>query len=76
MVVPRILEELAIDEPSLSEHQFIRFLEYIDAEDPSSTMAFKNAQSYEAMAKREFGNMLPKSGVYFLPDFRVIEYLR
>jgi hypothetical protein len=35
-----------------------------------------NAAEYEAIMKREYGNMFPKSGVYFTPDLKVIEVLR
>jgi len=28
------------------------------------------------MMKREFGNMMPKNGVYFMPDFRVLDFVK
>jgi len=28
------------------------------------------------MMKKEFGNMLPRGGIYFVPDFKVIEFIK
>ncbi|TNV86115.1 hypothetical protein FGO68_gene2327 [Halteria grandinella] len=35
-----------------------------------------NNAGYEQMLRKEFGNMMPRSGVYFMPDFKVIAYIR
>lgn len=34
------------------------------------------SEDQQQRIKREFGNMLPKSGVYFLPDARVLDFLK
>jgi hypothetical protein len=31
---------------------------------------------YMDMMKKEFGNMLPRNGVYFMPDFKVLDFIK
>ena len=45
----------------------------IEGEEPSMAYSIKITKRGD---RKSYGNMLPKTGVYFLPDTKVIDFLR
>jgi hypothetical protein len=48
----------------------------LEALDDMNGTNSQREENYEAKLKKEFGNMMPRSGVYFMPDFKVISFIR
>lgn len=47
-----------------------------DTETAASESSFQLPRSPNAMERKIFGAMLPKHGVYFLPDLKVLDFIR
>ena len=77
----RIIKDMGLDTGSGARYDyedFTQIMTFLDQEDPmdGTSTIVNNASNYEAMVKKEFGNMLPRTGVYFMPDFKVLDYIR
>ena len=41
-----------------------------------SPQSLMHVNRYQDMMRKEFGNMLPRGGIYFVPDFKVIDFIK
>ena len=68
---------LSQDQDRFSVDEFIRIMSGLDHRDSRySPQSLMHVNRYQVLMKKEFGNMLPRGGIYFVPDFKVIDFIK
>lgn len=70
-----------LDSTRFSRKEFLKIMSALDSQTPSvATKSYEVFSTFSILLqqkmRREYGNMLPRTGVYFTPDLKVIEILR